>query len=45
MTNTQIVKSQVSLEPDLDVLEVEEMKKNGITVKIIYISSYYKSTW
>ena len=27
MTNTQIVKSLVSLEPDLDVLEVEEVKK------------------
>lgn len=39
MTNTQIVKSLVNLEPDLDVLEVEEVKKNGKMVKVIHISN------
>ena len=42
MTNTQIVKSLVSLEPDLDVLEVEEVKKNGKMVKVIHISNSKK---
>ena len=42
MTNTQIVKSLVSLEPELDVLEVEEVKKNGKSVKIIHISNSKK---
>lgn len=42
MTNTQIIKSLVSLEPDLDVLEVEEVKKNGIPIKIIDISNSKK---
>ena len=35
MTNTQIVKSLVSLELDLDVLEVEEMKMNEKSIKFI----------
>ena len=42
MTNTQIVKSLVSLEPDLDVLEVEEVKKNGKMAKVIHISNSKK---
>ena len=42
MTNAQIVKSLVNLEPDLDVLEVEEVKKNGKSVKIIHISNSKK---
>ena len=29
MTNTQIIKSLVGLEPELDVLEIEKVKMNG----------------
>ena len=39
MTNTQIVKELVGLEPDLDILEVEEVKRQGKIVKIIHISN------
>ena len=39
MTNTQIVSVLVGLERDLDILEVEEVKKNGKTVKMIHVSN------
>ena len=39
MTNTQIVKELVSLEPDLDILEVEEVKIKNKVVKEIHVSN------
>lgn len=39
MSDTQIIKELVALEPDLDILEVEEVKRKGKIVKIIHISN------
>lgn len=39
MTNTQIVKELVGLEPDLDILRIEEVKKRGKIVKLIHVSN------
>lgn len=39
MTDTQIVKELVNLEPDLDILEVEEVKIKGRVVKLIHVSN------
>lgn len=39
MTDTQIVNELVGLEPDLNILEIEEVKKKGKIVKIIHVSN------
>lgn len=40
MTNTQIIKDMVSLEPELDILEIEEVKIKNKVVKIIYLFNF-----
>ena len=42
MTDTQIVKELVGLEPELNILKIEEVKKNGVMVKMIYVSNGVK---
>lgn len=42
MTDTQIVKKLVGLEPELNIGKVEEVKKNGKLVKIIYVANSQK---
>ena len=42
MIDTQIISELVGLEPELDVLKVEEVKKRGKVVKQIYVSSSKK---
>ena len=42
MTDTQIVKELVGLEPELNILKSEEVKKNGVMVKLIYVSNGVK---
>lgn len=39
MTDTQIIKKLVNLEPELDILKVEEVKREGKIIKIIHISN------
>lgn len=39
MTDTQIISELVGLEPELDILKVEEVKKRGKIVKQIYVSN------
>ena len=39
MTNTRIIKELVSLEPDLDILQVEEVKIKNRIVKLIHVSN------
>ena len=39
MTNTQMIKNLVALEPELDIVKVEEIKEKGKVVKVIHISS------
>ena len=39
MTDTQIVKGLVNLEPDLNIFEIEEVKKNGKIVKVISVEN------
>lgn len=42
MTDTQIVKELVGLEPELNIGEIEEVKKNGKMVKIIHVANSAK---
>ena len=39
MTNAQMIKKLVSLEPELDIVKVNEIKEKGKVVKVIYVSS------
>jgi transposase len=39
MTDTQMVKELVGLEPELNILKIEEVKLKGKIVKIIYVSN------
>ena len=42
MNDTQIISELVGLEPELDILKVEEVKKRGKIVKQIYVSNSKK---
>ena len=39
MTNTQMIKKLVALEPELEIIKVEETKEKGKVVKVIYVLS------
>lgn len=39
MTDIQIVKELVGLEPDINIFKIEEVKKNGIIVKVINVEN------
>ena len=42
MTNTQIIKDPVSLEPDLDILEIEEVKIKSKKIRKIMLHKVQK---